>query len=82
MVLIPQSAVLLNSLYRLSRLRIRRLISWVIQGKDDLPHMSLVGIHSCDSLSKAFEKSIQSCSTVLVHDDLIKMTVGKVSFWL
>ena len=42
-----ESPDLLNFLYRLSRLRIRRLISWVIHGKDDLPRMSFAG--SCNS---------------------------------
>ena len=55
---------LLNFLCRLSCLRIRRLISWVIHGKDDLPWMSFAGIHSCTSLSKVVVKSVQSCSTV------------------
>ena len=71
-----ESPNLLNFLYRLSALRIRRLISWVIQGNDDLRRMSLAGKHSCASLSKAAVKSLS------VHNDLIKMTVGKVSFWL
>ena len=54
----------LNFAYRLSRLRISRLISWVIQGKDDLPRISLDGIHSRVSLSKVVVKSVQSSSTV------------------
>ena len=64
MVFMSESPDLLNFLYRLSRLRIRRLISWVIHGKDDLPRMSFAGIHSCTSLSKVVVKSVHSCSTV------------------
>ena len=45
-------------------MRIKRLISWVIQGRDDLPRISFEGIHSWENLSRVVVKSVQSSSTV------------------
>ena len=71
----------LNFAYRLSRLRISRLISWVIQGSDDLPRISLDGIHSRVSLSKVVG-SLSKVPQLSLQDGLIGMTLGRVSFWL
>ena len=54
----------LNFEYRPSRLRIKRLISWVIQGRDGLPRISFDGMHSWENLSRLVVKSVQSSSTV------------------
>ena len=43
-------------------MRINRLISLVIQGKDDMPRISLAGIHSRVRLSRVVVKSVQSSS--------------------
>ena len=41
------------------------LIAWVIHGRDDLPWIILEGMHSSDSLSSVFAKSVHISSTVL-----------------
>ena len=45
-------------------MRIKRLISWVIQGRDDLPRISFDCMHSWENLSRVVVKSVQSSSTV------------------
>ena len=56
--------VFFNFEYRPSRLRIKRLTSCVIQGRDDLPRISFDSMHSWENLSRVVLKSVQSYSTV------------------
>ena len=49
--------------YRLSLFLIMRLISWVIQGRDDFPRINLDGMHSSQRLFRVFVKSFHNSST-------------------
>ena len=74
-----ESPDLLNFLYRLSRLRIRRLISWVNHGRDDLPRMSFAGIHSCTSLSEVVVKSVHWLKILVVNTRKCRSQTGQVA---